>query len=70
MKIIIDRLEGNYAVCESNKKEIIKLDRTIIPADAKEGDVLIMKGGIFILDSSETTRRRTKIEELMNDVWE
>jgi hypothetical protein len=67
--VVVDRFEGNYAVCEDKNGEMINIDRTEIPQEAKEGSVLkIVDGGIEI-DRIETTVRKNRILELMEALW-
>jgi len=69
MKYIIDRFEGDYAVCEDENKQMIDIERDKIPAEAREGDVLIQQGDKYIIDLDETNRRKEKIQRLMDDLW-
>ena len=55
--LIIDRFEGETAVCES-ENGFLSLPKGKILGEAKEGDVLIPKGEQFIVDKEETNRRR------------
>lgn len=70
MKIIIDRFEGEYAVCENESEEMIKIDKNKLPAGASEGDVLILERENITLDKNETQKRKEKIEKLMEELWE
>ncbi len=70
MKVIIDRFEGDLAVCERPDRTMLNIPRSSIPAKAKEGDVLIIRGDHIRLDSSETARRRKAIEEKMKKLWQ
>jgi hypothetical protein len=69
MKVIIDRFEGEYAVCEKENREIIDIKTEIIPKEAKEGDVLDIQGDKITIDVKETERRKKEIEELTKDLW-
>ena len=42
MKVIIDRFEEEYAVCEKEDRKIINIDKNKLPSTVKEGDVLII----------------------------
>ncbi len=44
MKVIIDRFEGKYAVCEKKNLEMIDIEIDKLPKEVKEGDVLIIEG--------------------------
>lgn len=71
MKVIIDRFEGNYAVCEKENREMIDIEKNRIPCEAKEGDSLIIEeDGSISLDKDETQKRKERIEALTEDMWE
>lgn len=69
MKVIIDRFEGDFAVCEKEDRGMINIERAVIPSEAKEGDVLIVDGGSITIDETETEKRKRLIEELTKDIW-
>lgn len=69
MKVVIDRFEGDYAVCEKEDREMIDIKRHCLPKEAKEGDVLHIEGDKIIIDINETEKRRKEIEELTKDLW-
>lgn len=63
MSIIIDRFEGDSAVCEGGGKLFI-LPRILLPAEAKEGDCLKLS-----LDQKTIADRHTKIQVLENKLF-
>ena len=63
-KLIIDRFEGDFAVCETEALEFIDIPKAALPSGAKEGDVLTIS-----LDKEETESRKEKIEGLMNSLF-
>jgi len=65
MKIIIDRIEENFFVVELENKEMINIPKSIIPTNAKVGDVISIE-----VDANETEERKEKIINLMNELWE
>lgn len=69
MKIIIDRFEGNYAVCEKDNREMVDIERNKLPVEAKEGDVLDVSGNVITVDREETEKRKKRVEELTKDLW-
>ncbi len=69
MKVIIDRIEGKYAVCEKEDLEMIDIEIEKLPKGVKEGDVLIIEGENIQIDSEETENRKEKIKKLMDDLW-
>ena len=69
MKVIIDRFEGNYAVCEKENREMINIHKSKIPVAAKESDVLSIDKDIITIDIAETAARKKQIERIMKDLW-
>ena len=69
MKVIIDRFEGEFAVCEKEDRKIIDIEISKLPSNAKEGDVLNISNDTITIDVEETEKRRRKIEELTKDLW-
>lgn len=70
MKVVVDRFEGQYAVCEKENREMIDFEKSKLPSGVSEGDVLIIEGDNIYIDLEETTRRKKKIEETMDDLWQ
>lgn len=66
--LIVDRIENGYAVCETEQgeKKDISLSET---KDVHEGDVLILKDGVYIPDKDKTEARRKRILALQEDLW-
>jgi hypothetical protein len=69
VKVIIDRFEGEYAVCEKEDRTMIDIERTKIPKAAKEGDVLEIEGDQIKINEEETKKRKRFIEELTKGLW-
>jgi len=40
MKVIVDRFEGKYAVCEKEGNVMINIEKSQLPKGVKEGDVI------------------------------
>lgn len=60
-KLIIDRFEGTYAICEDQEKKMFAISLNELPQGAKPGDVLQISGaGELSVDQEETQRRRKK----------
>jgi len=70
LKVIIDKFDGSYAVCEKEDRSMINIQRSRIPAEAKEGDVLVVDCDNITVDFSETQSRKCKIDKLMDSLWE
>ena len=69
MKLIIDRFEGGYAVCEKEDGGMLNIKRDEIPLSAKEGDVLEGASGKLTVNQEETENRRRRIEEQVNRLY-
>lgn len=70
MKVIIDRFEGSYAVCEKEDRTMMDIKSSNLPPEAKEGDVLIIDNNMFTIDVQETEKRHKDIEKLTENLWE
>ncbi|MBX4270685.1 DUF3006 domain-containing protein [Clostridium estertheticum] len=70
MDVIIDRFEGNYAVCEKEDRTMIDIKKSKIPSIAKEGDVLSIDNDVIIIDIEKTKKRLNEIEKLTKGLWE
>lgn len=70
LKFIIDRFEGDLAVCEKEDKKIINIEKSKLPSNVKEGDVIVYENGKYSIDLKETNERKRKIKKLMDSLWE
>lgn len=61
---VIDRFENEIAVIETDGA-MTEINRSELPENAHEGDVIINSNGIWIVDVSATEKRRTEMLELM-----
>lgn len=69
-KLIIDRFEGSYALCEDEKKAIIKLPKYKLPLGCKEGDSLVQDSeGMYHILRSETKENESRIREKKNRLF-
>ena len=64
---IIDRFEDDVAVLET-KDNFIEIDRSLLPDDAGEGDVIDLK--TYKIDRVKSKHRLTRIQRMARDVWE
>lgn len=70
MKVVIDRFEGEYAICEKESEVMLKIEKSKLPSEASEGDVIIIDGDNITIDRDETQKRKERIEKLMKELWE
>ncbi len=69
-KLIIDRFEGSYAVCEQEDKSIVKIPKYKLPFDCKEGECLILDGdGMYQKDTDTTKNSEKRIRDKMNRLF-
>ena len=60
--LIIDRFEGDYAVVEDSENDAnINIRKEFIEEGSKEGDVLDLFENFYMIDKSETKKRREQI---------
>jgi hypothetical protein len=73
--LIIDRIEGNFAVTETDSGHI-KIPLTDIIGTPQEGDILIKSDSeispkcIYKIDTAATKSRREKINKKQKNMWE
>lgn len=66
--LVVDRIEGNIAVCENEKtRKMQNIRLSELPDNVQEGNVLKWKNGKYEIDTSRETEKR--IEQKMKDVW-
>lgn len=70
MRVIIDRFEGDFAVCEKEDRSIVNIEKNKLPAGAQPGDVLFLHGDQISFDLKVTKERKKHIEQMMNNLWE
>lgn len=67
MNYAVDRIDENIATIENiinkGKKEV---PLELLPKNVKEGSIITLEGGTYILNSNEEEARRKIIEEKLN----
>lgn len=63
MYVTVDRIEGDMAVLENEKKQTAAVPVFLLP-EISEGDVLEIRK-----DDKETQKRRSAARERMNKLW-
>ena len=69
MRMVIDRFEGDYVVCERDDRTMLNINKNKVPSEAKEGDVLIVDGDAISIDLMETSKRKERAEKLMEELF-
>lgn len=66
--LIVEKIEGNTVTIEDDDNHF-NLYKTDIPADVKEGDVILFLNGKYIVDKEATEERRKKIIEMQKKIF-
>ncbi len=64
MRYAIDRFEEQTAILQDDSGKTVKADRSFLPPDAAQGDVLQYVNGRYEHDREETCTRRERIYRL------
>ena len=64
MKVSIDRIEGGFAVVETEERKLVNLPLSLVPPGASEGSILSIE-----LDGAETKRRQNVTASLIAELW-
>lgn len=68
---VIDRFEGDIAVCVDDSRNVRELLRPELPPGAKEGDhILRFPGGPWRLDDEKTREKRNALKQRMDQLWD
>lgn len=67
--IIVDRIEGALAVCEMDDKSMQNIALSELPVGVKEGDVLAVENGAYVIDVKQTKERSERIAQKMNRLF-
>lgn len=58
--LIVDRIEGELAVCERQDRTMAVIPLAELPPGLREGDCLRETGDGYAVDAEETARRRAR----------
>jgi hypothetical protein len=68
--LIVDRFEGDFAVCEEGYGKTVNIPKAELPPSVGEGDCLIaVAEGVYEVDADETARRKKRISEKMSRLF-
>lgn len=71
MKLILDRFEENFAVCEiEDTQEMINLDISLMPPDVMFGDCLDYENEVITINLQRTAETQERIKNKMRSLWE
>ena len=78
MKVIVDRFEDGFAVCEDENENMVNIRKHLLPGGTHEGDVLILEDDYssdrvslrkIVVDRNETAARQKRIQKKFNALW-
>lgn len=70
MKYIIDRMDQDVAICETQQQTAVTIERRLLPLEAKEGDMIVWVDGSYRIDTDATAERREKMLKKMAGLFE
>lgn len=70
-KLIIDRFEGDFAVCEREDCSMVSIEKNRLPKGVRPGNILkLEEDGSIRLDAEEELRRREMIYRMQESLFE
>jgi len=69
LKIIVDRIEDGFAVCEMENGSIVNFGLVMLPEGVSEGTVLNIEGEIITIDAIETENKKRAANKLLDDIF-
>ena len=70
-ELVIDRYEGNFAICEDRKTGNIKqIPKENIEEGLKEGSIIKLQDGKYMQDIEKQEEVEERIKEKMDNLWE
>lgn len=64
MRLLIDRIEEEVAIMEKEDGSYVHLEKTLIPPEAKEGDVIFIA-----VDTSNSVDRQEELVSFVDQLW-
>jgi hypothetical protein len=68
IQAVIDRFEGDIAVCEKSDRTMFNIPRNKLPSDAREGDVINIDKDVIEVDLKATADLKASARKLMGDL--
>ena len=69
MRLIIDRFEDGFAVCEREDLSHVSVEAGLLPDGAKEGSVIDFSDGVYTIDEAETLKRRREMSKKLRRLF-
>jgi len=66
----VDRIEGNYAICEnSNTLKLENISLSCLPNNIKQGNILKFEDNKYSIDLNQEHIRKSEIKDKISKVW-
>lgn len=69
-RLIVDRIEGEFAVCETEEEITVNIHLSDFPFAVKEGSVIYENNGDYELSEAEEEQRRKELFELADSLFD
>lgn len=66
----VDRFEGIFAVLVDDYGDVLNIETDKLPLCVKEGDIVKIVDGIYIIDYDEKRKRAQNIKKIQSGLWE
>ena len=70
MRFIIDRIEGGFAVCEDENRNMSDIPLLEFPFEVNAGDIIEYSADGFKRLENETEERKAKLKERFDNLFE
>lgn len=71
IRYIVDRIEGEYAICECEDETRLDILLKDLPNGVKEGSIIVLENGVYSLAPNEEVEAlRKKNIDLQNSLFE
>ena len=68
-RLVIDRIEENSAVCETDDLVMVELPLVELPGEATEGAALVFDGQSYTIDAKTQKKRRRRIKKKIDELF-
>ena len=70
-QVIIDRFEGDIAVCECDDSSMVDISLTKLPEGVRVGNIIVINDdGSMIIDADAELRRKEKLFGLYDNLFD
>lgn len=66
--MVVDRIEGDFAVVE-NEGIMLDIPLSQLPCDVKEGDIVTLYNGVYIVDNKTADEQREEISARLENLF-